>query len=186
MIMSDKLSRQDLSDKEIIEKCLNGETGYFEGIVERYERMIYSICLSYLRNIHDSEDAVHDTFLRAYTSLRKLRKYTHLGKWLGAIATSVSIDRLRKKKVRKSAEKQLRENPAPDTSGEDTDVQAEQTRKMIDLLQGLPREQRLPISMHYIGGLSYKEISEKTGQPLSTVRSRIYEGKKVLRKRLNL
>src|SRR5215813_291170 len=86
----------ELSDDQIIERTLAGETDAFSLIVRRWERPIYGLSLRMLGREEDARDVCQETFLAAYRNLRKFRGDAKFSSWLYRIALNACHTRLRK------------------------------------------------------------------------------------------
>ena len=82
-------------DGYIIYKCLNGDTGAFGLLVDKYKAGVYALAYSKLRNFHDAEDVAQEVFIRAYENLHKLRRWERFASWLYRITSSLCMRFLR-------------------------------------------------------------------------------------------
>src|SRR5580692_6712104 len=76
-----------------------GETGFFHDLIRPYERTVYIMILSVLRNEADAEDAAQEAFLKAFRNLSKFRAESKFGTWLIRIALNEARSRLRARKT---------------------------------------------------------------------------------------
>lgn len=83
------------SDREIIQRVLDGDTASFELIMRRYNRRLYRIARSVLRNDADAEDVVQDAYIRAYEHLPGFEGKGAFSAWLAKIALNEALGRLR-------------------------------------------------------------------------------------------
>jgi RNA polymerase sigma-70 factor (ECF subfamily) len=146
---------------------------------------------------HDSpeaEDLTQEVFVRAYQSLRSFRHAAAVDTWLYRIATNLVIDRFRR---RKRAPQQyvpleeggdpLTELPAvdrasnPAAAAELTELQAQVQRAIASL----PPKLRSAVVLHDLEGLSYEEVAVAVGCPVGTVKSRLFNGRSLLRRKLS-
>lgn len=70
------------NDTTLIDRCLRGEAHAWHALVERYERLVFSIPLRYGLAAADAEDVMQATFVSLYRSLAKLRDHQRLAPWL--------------------------------------------------------------------------------------------------------
>jgi len=185
-------SSMELSDDQIIERTLAGETEAFSLLVQRWERPIYGLSLRMLGRDEDAQDVCQETFLAAFRNLRKFRGESKFSSWLYRIALNACHSRLRRSGT--SAEQSIdaedeagRKHELADTASESlTDRLYRDQRANIvrRALQTLPPEMRQIIVMKEYEELTFAEIAEVLQIPVSTVKSRLYTGLQQMRLRL--
>jgi RNA polymerase sigma-70 factor (ECF subfamily) len=182
----------EISDDQIIERTLAGDTDAFSLLVRRWERPIYGLSLRMLGRDEDARDVCQETFLAAFRNLRKFRGDAKFSSWLYRIAINACHSRLRKQTgvIEQPIEQ---EDPdghrfeIQDTTTEfmperlHRDQRAELVRRA---LQALPAEIRQVIIMKEYEELTFAEISEILQVPVSTIKSRLYTGLQQMRARL--
>lgn len=176
-------------DEKIIESVLDGDVNAFEALVTKYEKTVYNLALRMTGNAEDAADMTQETFLKAYRSLKSFRGESKFSVWLYRICSNVCLDFLRSKS-RKSADSLTVENDegeeteldVPDDSFDpQRQLEISLTREAIQRgLDSLSHDQREILLLREINGLSYEEISEVLGIELSTVKTRIFRGRKRL------
>ncbi|MCK6505206.1 sigma-70 family RNA polymerase sigma factor [Myxococcota bacterium] len=177
-------------DHELVQAVLNGDATAYRGLVERYQGRIYAVCYSMVRNNEDARDLAQEAFVKAYQNLHRFQLRSSFYTWICRIAMNVSIDHLRRQKVRKA---ELFEDgvATKDQGGvlsfghqrEDPGKNLERKRlqqRLMAALDELPEEQRQIIVLREIDGLSYKEIAEVMDTPEGTVMSRLFYARKKL------
>jgi RNA polymerase sigma factor (sigma-70 family) len=175
------------SEEIIIKNVLQGDTEAFRHIVERYQGLVFSICLNTLKNHFDAENAAQEAFLKTYRSL-----YQYNGKnfrsWIGRIATSCAIDLYRKMKA-KSQDIQLDERLGLgdlfQTTAQDLMIEQEDEKRVRHLYKSLPDIYKSVIKKYYIDGMSYQRIALDENISIKTVESRLYRARKLLKERWN-
>jgi RNA polymerase sigma-70 factor (ECF subfamily) len=182
----------ELSDDQIIERTLAGETDAFSLIVRRWERPIYGLSLRMLGRDEDARDVCQETFLSAFRNLRKFRGDAKFSSWLYRIALNACHSRLRKQNG--ALERSIDEEDVDGRKYEIADPEAEflherlhrdQRAAMVKrALQALPAEMRQVIIMKEYEELTFAEIAEVLQIPVSTVKSRLYTGLQQMRARL--
>ena len=86
-------------EAQLIASIISGEAHLFHELIRPYERKVYVMVLSFLKNEADAEDAAQDAFLRAYRNLASFRSEARFGTWLISIALNEARGRLRKAKL---------------------------------------------------------------------------------------
>jgi len=184
---NDELYRE-MSDEELMQRLVLRDLEAFRALYSRYSSLVYSAALRVVRDAQIAEDMVQEIFLRLW---RKPESYTaQRGKfatWLTSVTRNRAVDEVRSRGRRfrhetASPEEAERELPGPETDNPALTAElADQRRLILTALSRLPAEQRQTIEMAYFGGLTQQEISERLGQPLGTVKTRIRLGMQKLR-----
>lgn len=137
----------------------------FTNAVNQHRDMLYRVAYTVLHNSEDCADALQESLIKAWQRLSTLRDDARFRGWMTRIVVNCSRDILRKRKVRIF---ELTEDiPAP---------QAEDTH-LDEALQLLDECLRLPIVLHYMEGLSMREIADALKLPQGTIKNRMYRGR---------
>jgi RNA polymerase sigma-70 factor (ECF subfamily) len=178
------------SDEQIVERALAGDGEAFGEIVCRWERRIFALAYGILGREEDARDATQETFIAAYRNLKGFRGDAKVSSWLHRIAVNQCITRQRRARVR--GESSL-EGAEEDGAQFASDLEAspavsveerEQTEAVRRAVNALPPELRSVVVMKEFEDLTFQEIADTLGVPLSTVKSRLYTALKQLRLRL--
>lgn len=183
------------SDADLVARCRDGDRTAFDDIVRRYGDRIVNTLLRLLGNREDAYDAAQETFVRAYRGIEQFRGEAQLSTWLYRIATNVARNRFRdgsrKGRDRVSSIETLSEN-APQLA--DAAAQTDRPdavaigRELEDALQRcldeLPETLRAAFVFRVIDGMTYEEIARVLDCPRGTVKSRLNQARRTLRKRL--
>jgi RNA polymerase sigma-70 factor (ECF subfamily) len=175
------------ADDSLVERTLVGDTAAFVLLVERYKRPVYTLAYRLLGNPADAEDAAQETFVRAYTRLTSYQPGSRFGSWLLSITSHWCIDFLRRRRaVSLDAAGIVNAEPiGPSTADEHPEsvaLQSERQREVRQWLASLPEPYRSVLVLRYWHDLSYAEISETTGLPVSTIRMRLFRARQLLGK----
>lgn len=163
-------------DGDCVARCLNGDVEAFAPLVERYQRVLFSVARRMLSNDEDARDVTQNTFLKAYVALRSYDPERKFFSWLYRIAVNESLNMRRNRRD---------VGPLPPevavAGGQMEAVEAsERTRRIREALNRLPEDYREVIVLRHFADLSYQEISDATGVPESTVKSRLFSGRRRL------
>lgn len=186
--------RSDLaaaSDTDLIGRASEGDAGALEVLYDRYSRVVYSFALRIVGDPQLAEELLQEVFFRAWQQGAAFRaaRGTFVT-WLLSITHNMAIDEVRKRRRRP----QRADNEEPDAvfaamPDEGQDVEEEvwlsSLRTLIaGALEQLPPAQREAIEMAYFQGLTQREISERLGEPLGTIKTRMRLGIQKLREQL--
>jgi RNA polymerase sigma-70 factor, ECF subfamily len=168
------MAMPDETDLHWVGRCLDGHPDDFRHLVERYERMVRAYAGGRLRGRAEAEEAAHETFVRAYAALGRLREPYSFPSWLMGIAAHVIKERLRENRRRSQTVSSDMESLAADPPG-DTGEEDLALRQAVAQLDEPYRE---VILLRYYAGLSCSEMAARLGRPVGTVTktlSRAYE-----------
>ena len=184
-------TRPMLTDEELVALSMGGDTDSFNQLVLRWERPIYALAYRTLGREEDARDVCQETFLRAYRALPGFKGEAKFSSWIYRIALNLCRDWIRKQ--RRTPVMQAPEGvELTDLAAERGPVESIETlvarRQLSDrvavAMRTLPEEQRTAIVLKEYHGLTFQEIAEMQGCPLSTVKTRLYQGLTVLRRQL--
>ncbi|MGH9847243.1 MAG: RNA polymerase sigma factor [Blastocatellia bacterium] len=182
----------EITDDQIIERTLAGETDAFGLLVRRWERPIYGLSLRMLGRDEDARDVCQETFLAAFRNLRKFRGDAKFSSWLYRIALNACHTRLRKNGgvLEQSIDQEDADGRKFELADETAEFAADRLHRdqlaamVRKALQALPPEMRQVIIMKEYEELTFAEIAEVLEIPVSTVKSRLYTGLQQMRARL--
>jgi RNA polymerase sigma-70 factor (ECF subfamily) len=167
----------------------------FERDAMEFAPQLYSAALRMTRNPADAEDVVQETFLKAYRAYDSFTEGTNLKAWLYRILTNTYINKYRKAQRRPNEVelgelqdlylyKRMGESSGATESAESTALDMFVDEDIIDAIESLPENFRLPVLYADVDGFSYKEIAEILDIPIGTVMSRLHRGRKALQRKL--
>ena len=179
------------SDAELIGRVAESDPRALEVLYDRYNRVVYSFALRIVSDPQIAEELLQEVFFRAWQQGKAFRESRGaFVTWLLSITHNMAIDEVRKR--RRRPQKADSEEPetvlagVPDSS---QDVEAEvwlsSLRTTIEAaLTQLPPAQRDAIELAYFQGLTQREIAERLGEPLGTIKTRMRLGIQKLREQL--
>jgi RNA polymerase sigma-70 factor (ECF subfamily) len=167
----------DLTDRECVERCRNGHPEDFGRLVDRYQKPLFSWLASRIKDGHQAEEAAQESFVRAFTSLKKLRKPELFYSWLLGIADRVAKEQFR------LLEHSRREREAVETIADDAPAGTDDYR-LEEAIAVLPESHRQMILLRYYEGLSCQEVATRLGLPLGTVTKTLSRAYALLRQEL--
>jgi len=177
------------SDEELVEACLAGEESAFDVLVGRWEKKIRGAIYRFIGSEDDARDLCQEAFLKAYRSLDSFKQEARFSSWLYQIAINLCRDRLRRRRGRTMVSlEELVEGGAAMTmagpSALDLLQERDVSRLVANAIASLADEQREVIILKEYQDLTFLEIAETLGVPLSTVKTRLYRGLGQLRQHL--
>lgn len=174
------------AEATLIKQVLNGRRECYRPLVEKYQKKVYLLACSMLNHSAEAQDIAQESFLLAYKNLHDLKDWSKYGSWLFGITRNLCYTTLRNRKVQpKSLDEISYEyltNVVPMRPTEEDGIDLIDT--MLKKLDLLPDKYRILIRLKYLEDYSYQEISEMLDIPVDRVRSRLFEGRRMLRERI--
>src|SRR6188474_2608874 len=179
------------TDEELVARSIGGDADSFNELILRWERPIYALAYRTIGREEDARDVCQETFLRAFRALPGFRGQAKFSSWLYRIALNLCRDWIRRQ--RRAPVQQLPEDTdASELAGETGPVESieelvarrELTAIVEEAMSVLSEEQRTAIILKEYHGMTFQEIADMQGCPLSTVKTRLYQGLTVLRRQL--
>lgn len=151
-------------------------------LYSRYSALVFGVCMKYLKNAAESEDAVMEIFEKLHLDLRKI-EVEHFKSWLYTVSRNHCLMKLRKAGLDVEFPEIM---PQPPPQYLDDEEAFENKEMMLQALENslstLKSEQRLCIDLFYLQDKSYKQIVTETGMSLNEVKTHIQNGKLNLKK----
>ncbi len=175
-----QIDKNNLTDFEIVTLCQE-DNSYFEILVERYKKLIYSVVYKMTSDVEESKDLTQEIFIKIYKNLYKYSTDYKFSTWIIKISTNHVIDYRRKQHYTTTEYNVQIHDELTVVSAEDQFLQKEHSSDMTIVMNKLPEDFRIPIVLYHKEGLSYQEISDVLDIPLSKVKNRIFKGRKLLK-----
>jgi RNA polymerase sigma-70 factor (ECF subfamily) len=180
------------TDEELVARSMGGDLDSFNQLVLRWERPIYALAYRVIGREEEARDVAQETFLRAFRALSGFKGQAKFSSWLYRITLNLCRDWIRRERrtpVSQAPEGvdliDLAGESTPTESIEDFVSRRELGRAVAKAMATLPEEQRTAIVLKEYHGLTFKEIADLLDCPLSTVKTRLYQGLNVLRRQLH-
>lgn len=165
----------------------------FEYLVNNYKDRLYNVCLSILQNVTAAEDAVQETFIKAFEKINSFKAEASIGTWLYRIAVNQSLQSLRRTGKNKQANKFLNFFGLS-TAGADEHVEfnhpgviienKERAAILFKALKHLPEKQKTAFVLQKTEGLSQQQIAQVMQLSEGAVESLLSRAKANLKKLL--
>ena len=173
----------------------SGRSDEFDSLVIEHLEMLYAVALRLTRNSAEAEDLVQTTLLKALRFHSKFKRGSYIKAWLLTILRNTFINDYRRRVrrptfVQLSGKEQASDDfPDPKVGYDPGGTTYNDVLELLDdkvraAIESLPDEFRVPVILADIEDKSYKEIAASMDCPLGTVMSRLYRGRKLLRKEL--
>ncbi len=179
------------SDEELVARSMGGDLDSFNQLVLRWERPIYALAYRVIGREEEARDVAQETFLRAFRALSGFKGQAKFSSWLYRITLNLCRDWIRKEKRTRVSQApegldiiELAGAATPTETIEQSIGRKDLGRAVSKAMAALPEEQRTAIILKEYHGLTFQEIADMLDCPLSTVKTRLYQGLSVVRKQL--
>jgi len=175
------------TDFDLVADIARGRNEALSELYRRYSNLLLALAGRILRNADDAEEVTQEVFLYVW---RKARCYdavrASVSSWLVLITRSRSLDRLRKlQRIGCLEEEYQHETPPPGRAeGFGLVLGQERAVRLRQALERLPMPQRRALELAFFHGWTQKEVAERTGVPLGTIKTRTFLAMKKLRREL--
>ena len=159
-------------DRALLRRVALRDDAAFAELFSRYQDRFFTVAHRLLGSRTDAEDAVQRAFLNCFEKAASYNPRWAVSTWLYRILTNICVDELRRRRSRG----ELPDPPPPPRPAAHLEVWR--------ALERVPIEARLLLILHYVDGLTYRELARVRGITVNTVKSQLARGKSILRKAL--
>lgn len=156
----------------------------FEARLKDSSNLALRVAFSVLRHRQDAEDVAQEAFARAYRGFAQLRDREAFRGWLVRMTWRLALDRRRGDR-RRVVREQVPVDSPPIPTGEQLVIESDRARRLWNAIDQLPDVLRLTLVLASIQEHSIKEVAALTGAPEGTVKSRVFDAKKLLKEMLS-
>ena len=174
-------------DERLVSAAKTGSTAAFSELFSFYSKNILKRTLSITGNMQDAEDAMQETFLRAFVHLKQFNGKSKFSTWLTRVAINSSLMLLRRKRTRRETSLEfaspsdyvctLLELEDARPNPEECHERAERYRLIVHLIRGLSASVRAAAEMRIIAGRSEAETAASLGISVSAVKARMFRAR---------
>ena len=176
-------------DVQLIQRVLDGDDTAFSALVQKYQRSVHALAWRKIGDFHIAEDITQDTFLKAYHRLSTLKEPQSFASWLYVITANHCKAWLRKKRtwiqsLEDTSSAQLEKATYSGHIIAENKRMTEETQREVvkKLLAKLQESDRTVITLYYLGGMTYEEISSFLGVSVGAIKSRLHRARQRLKK----
>lgn len=174
---------QHETELELVRKVKNGETDVFNELVRCYQRRLYVAVYRMVHNASETEDLVQEVFIHAFRGIASFNEKYHFSTWIYRIAMNLSINHLKKHRMRAVPLDELPEKFAQDKKANPAEQASESIlkEKVKNALEQLPSEQKAVFVLRTYEEFSYDEIAKALKTSKGTVMSRLSRAREKLK-----
>ena len=174
-----------LSDEAIVALVARADQSALSELYDRFGRVAYGVAVRILRDEELAEDAVQEGFLAAWRNAdRFMPERAKASTWLLTLVHRRAVDLVRRENRRRAESLPDDADYAASDPAEDDAWLRFERERVQDALRKLPDQQREALELAYYGGFTQSELAERLGQPVGTIKSRMFTGLARLRELL--
>jgi len=173
-----------LSDEALVALAARAQETALAELYDRYGRPAYGLALRVLRDESLAEDAVQEAFMTIWnTAQRFVPEKGKASTWILTLVHRRAVDVVRREQRRRTEPLDAAAEPGGDAADEEAWLRLQRER-VQDALRQLPDQQREALELAYYGGFTQSELADRLGQPIGTIKSRMFNGLARLRELL--
>lgn len=176
-------------DRTLVSRVLTGDMQAFMSLIRQHERLVVHMVGRLVKNEEDREELCQDVFLRVHEKLSEFTFQSKLSTWIATIAWRYAINHLRRKRMHFSDipdedafTKKFIEETNPETVTEERDLD----EFVLKLVDELPPQYRMVLTLFHLEGMSYPEIGEVTRMPEGTVKNYLFRARNLLKEKVKM
>ncbi|MCP2045748.1 sigma-70 family RNA polymerase sigma factor [Pontibacter sp. HSC-36F09] len=169
-----------MTEQELIAGCQKAESKAQKCLYERIASPMYGVCLRYLKNQMDAEDALLNGFMKVYQNIDKFEGKGSFEGWVRRIMVNEALGFLRKKE---SLYLSIEDDHVQVAGGMGADQDLAES-ELLELLRTLPAGYRAVFNLYAIEGYSHKEIADMLNITEGTSKSQLSKARAMLQRRL--
>jgi len=167
---------QHADDLALVKQCLAGDAGAFGPLVDRYQRVLFTVAMRMLGDYDEAADAAQNALVKAYRRLDTFDEGQRFFSWVYRILVNECLNAQRALRGREPLDANLAidRNPADDFES------LERRRAVQAAILALPPDLRQVVVLRHFGELSYEDVAEAIGTSTSVVKSRLHTARQKL------
>lgn len=172
------------SDKELVDKVLKGNQAAFSILVKKYERLVYHIVNRIVLDNEVTKDVCQEVFIKVYQKLEDFKFNAKLSTWIATIAYRKALNHIKMAKSKKpvNVDELVGFEPASELLTPQQALEATDTIDYVHkLLECLPIQYKVVLTLYHLNEFNYKEIYEITGWPEGTVKNYLFRARNLLK-----
>jgi RNA polymerase sigma-70 factor (ECF subfamily) len=182
------------SDSELVERALARDRGAIRSIMQKYNRRLFRMARSILRDDAEAEDVLQEAYFRAFTHLDTFRGESALSTWLSRIVINEALARRRKPQAAGVSLDALPQSVAdiilfPLNADSDDPERTMAQREVVRIVErgidDLPDIFRTVLVARLVEGLSVEETAELLAIKPETVKTRLFRARELLREQID-
>lgn len=175
------------TDEQLVTLVLNGRTESFQILVERYQKQVFSLAYRLCGDYDEAQDLAQESFIRIFQELPRFDVSRRFFPWMYRVAHNACVNQLQKRPRDMASiddSFDLSDDSDPSSRPDQAYDRQERIRTVQEAIAALPETYRLPLVLKYLRHMSYQEIADQLELPVSTIETRLFRGRNMLKKAL--
>jgi RNA polymerase sigma-70 factor (ECF subfamily) len=173
-----------LSDEALVALVARADDSALAELYDRFGHVAYGLALRVVRDPELAEDAVQEAFLAVWRSAaRFVPERAKASTWILTLVHRRAVDVVRREEPRRTEPLEAAPQPSANLTEDEAWLRLQRTR-VQEALRMLPDQQREALELAYFGGFTQSELADRLGEPLGTIKSRMFTGLARLRELL--
>jgi RNA polymerase sigma factor (sigma-70 family) len=173
-----------LSDEALVALVARADDSALAELYDRFGHVAYGLALRVIRDPALAEDAVQEAFLAVWRSAaRFVPERAKASTWILTLVHRRAVDIVRREEPRRTEPLEAAPQPSANLTEDEAWLRLRRTR-VQEALRRLPDQQREALELAYFGGFTQSELADRLGEPLGTIKSRMFTGLARLRELL--
>lgn len=179
-----KIDINNISEEELVRRCIANERQYQELLYRNYADSMYSVSLSYTNNEDEACDILQVAFIKVFRKLEQFNFECSLKGWVRKIVVNTALDHYRKQKRH---EEKIESYSQSKVSNEivGTVLDEINAQELIALVNQLPSKAAMVLKLYAIEGYNHKEIAEQLAISEGTSKSQLHRARALLKELLS-
>lgn len=170
------------NEKELITKCINGNSAAQRQFYEKYSKMMFGICLRYSNTYDEAKDILQDGFVKVYTKMGQFSYQGSFEGWMKRIFVNTALEYYR---VNKNHMYHADTDEAINTPYHDFVVERISRNEIMEVINKLSPGYKMVLNLYIIEGYSHQEIAEMMGISEGTSKSQLSRARAIVQAELN-
>ena len=180
-----KTKTENISDKELLERCSSGDNSGYSLLYHRYSKAIFNSIFRIVNDREDAEDILQEVFVKAFSEIKSLKNVESFGGWIKRIAINQSLNYLRKNKIYFT---EIEDDKILDIEDDELEaklVMESRVKELQNIIAEFPLQTRTIVNLFLFEEMPQEEIAKILNIPHGTVRSYYHRAKKKIFEKLN-
>jgi RNA polymerase sigma-70 factor (ECF subfamily) len=175
-----------IEDQVLVSRVLRGDMVAFQLLIKEHERLVSHMVSRLIKQREDHEEICQDVFLKVYDKLGAFTFQSKLSTWIATIAYRHAINFMRKKRmlIEEVSEESFVERFVDHATPEEILMDKDLDAYIKTLIEKLPPQYKMVLTLFHLDGMNYEEIGEITGMPAGTVKNYLFRARNILKDKI--
>jgi len=175
-----------IEDQVLVSRVLRGDMEAFQLLIKEHERLVSHMVSRLIKQREDHEEICQDVFLKVYDKLGAFTFQSKLSTWIATIAYRHAINFMRKKRmlIAEVSDEKFVERFVDHQTPEEILMDKDQDSYIKSLIDLLPPQYKIVLTLFHLDGMNYEEIGEITGMPAGTVKNYLFRARNILKDKI--